>query len=70
MLYSEHGRESVERYVSRVLGFDQGEIICDAPTAEALGDPGVREFVIGEEDHRTRTEAANGAANGGGDDNA
>ncbi len=56
VLFIEHDMEIVERYVSRVLAFYQGEVICDAPTAEAMVDPGVREFVIGEEYHRTRTE--------------
>ncbi len=56
VLFIEHDMEIVERYVRRVLAFYQGEIICDAPTAEALKDPKVREFVIGEEYHRTRTE--------------
>jgi len=55
VLFIEHDMEIVERYVSRVLAFYQGQVICDAPTAEALVDPGVREFVIGEEYHRTRT---------------
>jgi len=61
VLFIEHDMEIVERYVSRVLAFYQGEIICDAPTAEALVDPGVREFVIGEEYHRTRTNNGAGA---------
>jgi branched-chain amino acid transport system ATP-binding protein len=65
VLFIEHDMEIVERYVGRVLAFYQGEIICDAPTAEALVDPGVREFVIGEEYHRTRT--ANAGVNGGND---
>ncbi|MBT3703493.1 MAG: ABC transporter ATP-binding protein [Alphaproteobacteria bacterium] len=60
ILFIEHDMEIVERYVSRVLAFYQGEIICDAPPDEALMDAGVREFVIGEEYHRTRTEALNG----------
>ncbi len=67
VLFIEHDMEIVERYVSRVLAFYQGEIICDAPTAEALVDPGVREFVIGEEYRRTRTEGTDGH---GGDANA
>jgi branched-chain amino acid transport system ATP-binding protein len=50
--------EIVERYVARVLAFYQGEIVCDAPTEEALVDEKVREFVIGEEYHRTRIERA------------
>ena len=66
ILFIEHDMEIVERYVSRVLAFYQGEIICDAPPDEALTDPGVREFVIGEEYHRTRTAASNGQ---GGADN-
>ncbi len=56
VLFIEHDMEIVERYVSRVLAFYQGEIVCDAPTAEALVDPAVKQFVIGEEYHRTRIE--------------
>ncbi len=52
VLFIEHDMEIVERYVSRVLAFYQGEIICDAPPAEALADPKVQEFVIGTEVHR------------------
>jgi branched-chain amino acid transport system ATP-binding protein len=63
VLFIEHDMEIVERYVGRVLAFYQGEVICDAPTAEALNDPRVREFVVGEEYHRTRVEE--GAAGGG-----
>lgn len=49
VLFVEHDMEIVERYVSRVLAFYSGEIICDAPPAEALVDPKVKEFVIGQE---------------------
>jgi branched-chain amino acid transport system ATP-binding protein len=49
MLFVEHDMEIVERYVDRVLAFYQGEIICDAPPAEALRDAKVQEFVIGAE---------------------
>jgi len=62
VLFIEHDMEIVERYVSRVLAFYQGEIICDAPTAEALNDPKVKEFVIGEEYHRTRVDEGVGGA--------
>jgi branched-chain amino acid transport system ATP-binding protein len=62
VLFIEHDMEIVERYVSRVLAFYQGEIICDAPTAEALKDPKVKEFVIGEEYHRTRVDEGAGGA--------
>ncbi|MDP6813847.1 MAG: ATP-binding cassette domain-containing protein [Alphaproteobacteria bacterium] len=58
VLFIEHDMEIVERYVARVLAFYQGEIVCDAPTEEALVDEKVREFVIGEEYHRTRIERA------------
>lgn len=61
VLFIEHDMEIVERYVTRVLAFYQGEIICDAPAAQALQDPKVREFVIGKEHHRTRAPGARGA---------
>ncbi len=64
VLFIEHDMEIIERYVSRVLAFYQGEIICDAPTAEALKDPRVKEFVIGEEYHRTRIDEGDGNARG------
>jgi branched-chain amino acid transport system ATP-binding protein len=47
VLFIEHDMEIVERYVSRVIAFYQGEIICDEPPEQALVDPKVREFVIG-----------------------
>ncbi len=56
VLFIEHDMEIVERYVARVLAFSQGEIICDAPTAEAMEHPKVRELVIGE-----KKPAGNGA---------
>jgi len=49
VLFVEHDMEIVERYVDRVLAFYQGEIICDAPPAEALRDAKVQEYVIGAE---------------------
>lgn len=61
VLFIEHDMEIVERYVTRVLAFYQGEIICDAPAAQALQDPKVREFVIGKEHHRTRAPGPRGA---------
>ena len=56
VLFVEHDMEIVERYVSRVLAFYQGEIICDATTAEAMKDEKVREFVIGQEYHPAHVE--------------
>ena len=62
VLFIEHDMEIVERYVSRVLAFYQGEIICDAPTEQAMRDEGVQEYVIGKEYHRARGgEADEGA---------
>lgn len=52
VLFIEHDMEIIERYVSRVIAFYQGEIICDEPPEQALVDPKVREFVIGTEHHR------------------
>jgi branched-chain amino acid transport system ATP-binding protein len=65
VLFIEHDMEIVERYVSRVLAFYQGEIICDAPTAVAMKDAKVQEFVLGQEYHAGHR--GNGG-NGGGED--
>ena len=54
VLFVEHDMEIVERYVDRVLAFYQGEVICDAPPADALKDPKVIEYVIGG-DHAPNT---------------
>ena len=56
VLFIEHDMEIVERYVSRVLAFYQGQVICDAPTADALRDDKVKEFVIGQEYHPAHVE--------------
>ena len=47
VLFVEHDMEIVERYVSRVLAFYQGEIIADMYPKKALADSKVQEFVIG-----------------------
>ena len=51
VMFIEHDMEIVQRHVERVLAFSQGEIICDAPTAEAMVDAKVVEFVLGQEYH-------------------
>ena len=51
VMFIEHDMEIVQRHVGRVLAFSQGEIICDAPTADAMVDPKVIEFVLGKEYH-------------------
>ena len=60
VLFIEHDMEIVDRYVDRVLAFYQGEIICDAPTERAMSDPGVQEYVLGKEYHRSRRGGADG----------
>ena len=62
VLFVEHDMEIVERYVDRVLAFYQGEVICDAPPAEALKDPAVIEYVIGGEHAPNNATDASGAA--------
>jgi branched-chain amino acid transport system ATP-binding protein len=52
VLFIEHDMEVVEHYAPRVIAFYDGRIIADAATAEALGDPHVRQYVIGRELHR------------------
>ena len=56
VMFIEHDMEIVERFVNRVWAFYQGEIICDATTAEAMKDEKVREFVIGQEYHPGHVE--------------
>ena len=56
VMFIEHDMEIVQRHVERVLAFSQGEIICDAPTAEAMVDEKVIEFVLGKE-YRAGTHA-------------
>ena len=56
VMFIEHDMEIVERFVDRVWAFYQGQIICDATTAEAMKDEKVREFVIGQEYHPAHVE--------------
>jgi branched-chain amino acid transport system ATP-binding protein len=49
VLIIEHDMEIIQRFVSRVLAFSQGKIICDASPQEALRDPHVIEYVLGTE---------------------
>ena len=61
VMFIEHDMEIVERFVQRVWAFYQGEIICDAPTADAMIDEKVREFVIGQEYHPAHVEGGSNA---------
>jgi branched-chain amino acid transport system ATP-binding protein len=47
VLIVEHDMDIIERFVSRVLAFAQGRIICDASPQEALRDPNVVQHVLG-----------------------
>jgi branched-chain amino acid transport system ATP-binding protein len=47
VLIVEHDMDIIQRFVSRVLAFAQGRIICDATPQEALRDPNVVQHVLG-----------------------
>jgi branched-chain amino acid transport system ATP-binding protein len=47
VLIVEHDMDIIQRFVSRVLAFAQGRIICDASPQEALRDPNVVQHVLG-----------------------
>ena len=49
VLIVEHDMDIIARFVSRVLAFAEGEIICDAPPAVAFKDPRVIAGIIGPE---------------------
>lgn len=49
VLIVEHDMEIIQRFVSRVLAFAQGRIICDASPQDALRDPNVVQHVLGSE---------------------
>ena len=53
VMFIEHDMELVERYANRVMAFYNGLVIADAETRQALADPQVREYVVGQELHRT-----------------
>jgi len=56
-LFVEHDMEIIERYATRVIAFYDGHIIADAPTAEALAHPDVRQYIVGAELHRHPAES-------------
>lgn len=56
-LFVEHDMEIVARYATRVIAFYDGHIIADAPTAEALANPEVRQYIVGAELHRQPAES-------------
>ena len=47
VLIIEHDMDIIQRFVSRVLAFAQGQIICDASPQEALRDANVIQHVLG-----------------------
>jgi len=48
-LFVEHDMEIISRYATRVIAFYDGRVIADGPTAEALANPEVKEFIVGSE---------------------
>ncbi|MGH1417705.1 MAG: ABC transporter ATP-binding protein [Hyphomicrobiaceae bacterium] len=57
VLFIEHDMEIIETFSPRCVAFYEGTILADGPTAEVLEDHKVREFVIGSEFHRDRSES-------------
>ena len=55
VMFIEHDMELVERYAKRVLAFYNGLVIADADTKKTLADPRVREYVVGQELHRSHS---------------
>jgi branched-chain amino acid transport system ATP-binding protein len=47
VLIVEHDMDIIQRFVSRVLAFAQGRIVCDASPQDALRDPNVVQHVLG-----------------------
>lgn len=56
VLFIEHDMEIVARYVSRVIAFYEGMVICDETPARALADPDVQEYVLGVHNPKARKE--------------
>jgi len=47
VLIVEHDMDIIQRFVSRVLAFAQGRIVCDAAPQDALRDPNVVQHILG-----------------------
>jgi branched-chain amino acid transport system ATP-binding protein len=47
VLIVEHDMDIIQRFVSRVLAFAQGRIVCDASPQAALRDPNVVQHILG-----------------------
>jgi len=62
-LFVEHDMEIVSRYATRVIAFYDGRVIADCPTAEALANPEVKEYIVGAELHRQQPESSEHAEN-------
>lgn len=56
VLFIEHDMEIVEAFSPRCVAFYEGTILADGPTADVLENQKVREFVIGNEFHRSAAE--------------
>lgn len=58
VMFIEHDMEIVSHFASRTVAFYEGTIIADGPTAIALSDDRVREFIVGEIQEAAITETA------------
>lgn len=58
VLFIEHDMEIVEAFSPRCVAFYEGTILADGPTQEVLEKDKVREFVIGSEFHRDKSQEA------------
>ena len=62
-LFIEHDMEIISRYATSVIAFYDGRVIADGPTAEALSNPEVKEYIVGSELHRQQPERGEHAEN-------
>ncbi len=51
-LLIEHDMEVVENFCTRIIAFDEGEIIADGSVKEVLANERVKEYIVGKELHR------------------
>jgi len=58
VLFVEHDMELIERHSTRVIAFYEGRIIAEGDPGHVLGDPDVRQYVVGPELHRRTARGA------------
>lgn len=60
VLFVEHDMDIIERYAKRVLAFYEGTILSDGSPEDVLKDDRVRQYVIGEELHKSSSQQTGG----------